>query len=91
MPRPNAAAAPLSEYLDRIGYRARFASSRGQALPMLRGGLQTDAVVYGATMPMMGGRAFVRQLRSEGSGTPVLLMTGMRPSRGGRRRCAPTR
>jgi CheY-like chemotaxis protein len=58
---------------------------------MLRGGLQTDAVVYDATMPMMGGRAFVRQLRSEGSGTPVLLMTGMRPSRGGRRRCAPTR
>ena len=91
MPRPNAAAAPLSGYLDGIGYRARFAPSGGQALAMLRGGLQTDAVVYDATMPIMGGRTFVRQLRSEGSGTPVLLMTGMRPSRGGGRRCAPTR
>jgi CheY-like chemotaxis protein len=68
--------ATLSGYLDRIGYRARFASSGEQALAMLRDGLQTDAVVYDdATRPAMGGGAFVRQLRSDGKLTPVLLMT----------------
>jgi len=68
--------ATLSGYLDRIGYRARFASSGEQALAMLRGGLQTDAVVYDdAIQPAMSGSAFVQQLRSDGKLTPVLLMT----------------
>jgi CheY-like chemotaxis protein len=74
--------ATLSEYLDGIGYHARFASSGGEALAMLRGGLQTDAVVYEAAMPVMGGSAFMRQLRADGSATPVLLMTAMRASHG---------
>ena len=42
---------------------------------MLRGGLQTDAVVYDAALPLMSGPAFVQQLRSDGNATPVLLMT----------------
>jgi len=68
--------ATLSGYLDRIGYRARFASSGEQALALLRDGLQTDAVVYDeAIQPAMSGRAFVEQLRSDGKLTPVLLMT----------------
>ena len=68
----------LADYLDRIGYRARFASGGPQALAMIRDGLQTDAVVYDATMPELGGPAFVRQLRSDGHRTPVLLMTAGR-------------
>ena len=67
--------ANLSGYLDRIGYRARFASSGPQALAMLRDGLQTDAVVYDAIEPGMSGGAFVHQLRSDGNATPVLLMS----------------
>src|SRR5258707_11906929 len=69
--------ATLSGSLDRIGYRARFASSGEQALTMLRDGLETDGVVYDdATRPAMGGGgAFVRQLRSDGKLPPVLLMT----------------
>jgi CheY-like chemotaxis protein len=65
----------LAGYLDRLGYRARFASSGPQALAMLRDGLQTDAVVYDATLPVMSGGAFVQQLRSDHNPTPVLLMT----------------
>jgi CheY-like chemotaxis protein len=60
----------LSEYLDGIGYRARFASSGEEAVALLRGGLQTDAVIYDATMPVMAGRAFVRQLRSTAARCP---------------------
>ena len=67
--------ATVAGYLDRIGYRARFASSGPQALAMLRGGLQTDAVVYDVALPIMSGPAFVQQLRSDGNATPVLLMT----------------
>ena len=67
--------ATLSEYLDRIGYRAHFASSGAEALAMLHGGLQTDAIVYDAAMPVMDGTAFVLQLHSEENRTPVLLMT----------------
>jgi len=67
--------ATVAGYLDRIGYRAPFASSGPQALAMLRGGLQTDAVVYDAALPVMSGPAFVQQLRSDGNATPVLLMT----------------
>jgi CheY-like chemotaxis protein len=67
--------ATLAGYLDRIGYRARFASSGGQALSMLREGLPADAVVYDANLPAMDGDAFVRQLRADGNLTPVLLMT----------------
>ena len=67
--------ATLSDYLDRIGYRAQFASSGAEALAMLHGGLETDAIVYDATMPVMGGTAFMRQLHSEENRTPVLLMT----------------
>jgi len=68
--------ANLSGYLDRIGYRARFASSGEQALAMLRDGLETDAVVYDeAIQPAMRGGAFVQQLRSDGNATPVLLMS----------------
>ena len=69
------ATATVAGYLDRIGYRARFASSGPQALAMLRGGLQTDAVVYDAALPVMNGPTFVQQLRSDGNPTPVLLMT----------------
>src|SRR5712664_1400280 len=65
----------LAGYLDRIGYRARFASSGPEALAMLRKGLQTDAVVYDAALPVMSGGAFVQQLRSDRNPTPVLLMT----------------
>jgi two-component system, NarL family, capsular synthesis sensor histidine kinase RcsC len=72
------ARAMLSDYLDRLGYRAQLASSRAQALAMLHGGLQVDAIVYDATMPVMGGSAFVRQLHSDANATPVLLMTGAR-------------
>ena len=68
----------LAEYLDRIGYRARFASGGPQALAMIREGVQTDAIVYDATMPDLGGPAFVQKLRSDGNATPVLLMTGGR-------------
>jgi CheY-like chemotaxis protein len=68
--------AMLSDYLDRIGYRPRSASNGCEALAMLRGdGQTTDAVVYDATLPSMGGRAFVQALRSGGSAIPVLLMT----------------
>jgi CheY-like chemotaxis protein len=68
--------ATLSDYLDRIGYRARFASSGEEALAMLRDGLETDAVVYDdAIQPAMSGGAFVQRLHSDGKLTPVLLMT----------------
>jgi len=70
--------ATLSDYLDRIGYRAVFASTSTEALAMLHAGLQTDAIVYDANMPAMGGTAFVRQLHSEGNSTRVLLMTARR-------------
>ena len=70
--------ATLSDYLDRIGYRAHFASSGAEALAMLHGGLQTDAIVYDAAMPVIDGAAFVRQLHSEENLTPVLLMTAAR-------------
>jgi CheY-like chemotaxis protein len=70
--------ATLSDYLDRIGYRALFASSGAEALAMLHAGVQTDAIVYDANMPAMGGTAFVRQLHSEGNSTRVLLMTAGR-------------
>jgi two-component system, OmpR family, response regulator len=72
----------LAEYLGRIGYRARFASGGPQALAMIREGLETDAVVYDATMPDMGGPAFVRQLRADGKAMPVLLMTAGRGADG---------
>jgi CheY-like chemotaxis protein len=64
----------LGGYLDRIGYRASFASSGPQALTMLREGLRPDAVVYDETLPVMTGSAFVQQLRSDGNSAPVLLM-----------------
>lgn len=67
--------ATVAGYLDRIGYRARFASTGAQALAMLRGGLQTDAVVYDAALPVMSGPAFAQQLRADGNPTPVLFMT----------------
>ncbi|MFL5278905.1 MAG: response regulator transcription factor [Myxococcales bacterium] len=70
--------ATLSEYLDRVGYRALFASTGAEALAMLHAGLQTDAIVYDANMPAMGGTAFLRQLHSEGNSTRVLLMTEKR-------------
>jgi CheY-like chemotaxis protein len=70
--------ATLSGYLDRIGYRAHFASSGAEALAMLHGGLQADAIVYDAAMPVMDGTAFVKQLHSEDNHTPVLLMTAAR-------------
>ena len=65
----------LAGYLDRIGYRTRFASSAPQALAMLREGVQTDAVVYDVREPAMSGSAFVQELRSDGNAMPVLLMT----------------
>jgi CheY-like chemotaxis protein len=68
----------LAEYLDRIGYRARFASGGPQALAMIREGVPTDAIVYDATMPDLGGPAFVQKLRADGNATPVLLMTAGR-------------
>ena len=43
---------------------------------MLRGGLETDAIVYDATMPAMDGSEFVRQLHARGDSTRVLFMTG---------------
>ena len=74
--------AMLADYLDRIGYRAEFASSGAEALAMLRGGLQTDGIVYDAAMPGMSGTTFVRQLHSDRNPTPVLLMTGGRGTEG---------
>jgi CheY-like chemotaxis protein len=65
----------LTGYLNGIGYRTRVASNGADALAILRGGLQTDAVVYDASLPAMGGRAFVAQLGSDRAATPVLLMT----------------
>jgi CheY-like chemotaxis protein len=70
--------ATLAAWFDRVGYRAHYASSGPEALAMLRGGLQADAIVYDASLPSMGGTAFVRQLHSEGNPTPVLLMTAAR-------------
>jgi CheY-like chemotaxis protein len=71
-----AARATLLDYLGRIGYRPRSASTGREALALLRGdGQTTDAVVYDATLPSMGGRAFLQALRSGGSAIPVLLMT----------------
>ncbi|MFL5309869.1 MAG: hypothetical protein ACJ79H_05380 [Myxococcales bacterium] len=67
--------ATLSGYLDRIGYRAQFASGGDEALAMLRDGLQAAAVVYDdVVQPAMSGSAFVQQLRSDGKLTPVLVM-----------------
>jgi CheY-like chemotaxis protein len=70
--------ATLSEYLDRIGYRALFAESGEEALAMLHAGVQTDAIVYDANMPAMGAAAFVRQLHCDGNPTRVLVMTERR-------------
>jgi CheY-like chemotaxis protein len=70
-----AAKATLSAWFDRVGYRAHYASNGSEALAMLHGGLQADAVVYNASMPDLSGTAFVRQLHSERNLVPVLLMT----------------
>lgn len=70
--------ATLSAWFDRVGYRSCYASSGAEALAMLRGGLQADAIVYDAGLPDMSGTAFVRQLHSDGNLTPVLAMTAAR-------------
>ncbi|QPL05297.1 MULTISPECIES: response regulator transcription factor [Actinomyces] len=64
----------LGPYLERTGLRVLLASDGLEALDVLAAN-RVDIVVTDVLMPRMDGRELVRRLRSQGTWTPVILLT----------------
>ena len=66
----------LSEYLGGIGYEARFATSGGRALDLLRSAPLPDVIVCGDWKSGLSVPDFIGRLRADAatSGLPVLRM-----------------
>ncbi|WP_366180857.1 response regulator transcription factor [Actinomyces timonensis] len=64
----------LGPYLERTGLRVLLASDGREALDVLAAN-RVDIVVTDVLMPRMDGRELVRRLRSQGTWTPVILLT----------------
>ncbi len=64
----------LSPFLERAGFRVDTAPDGEQALDLMRA-RSPDLVVLDVLMPRLDGRAVLRQLRTSGNWTPVILLT----------------
>ncbi len=66
--------ANLSPLLERAGFHVDVAADGEQALDLIRA-RGPDLVVLDVLMPRLDGRAVLRQLRTSGNWTPVILLT----------------
>ncbi len=64
----------LAPFFERTGYRVLKAANGQQALHCLQGE-KVDALILDVLMPLLDGRAVLRQLRQAGNWTPVILLT----------------
>lgn len=64
----------LAPFFERTGYRVLKADNGQQALHCLQGE-KVDALILDVLMPLLDGRAVLRQLRQAGNWTPVILLT----------------
>jgi CheY-like chemotaxis protein len=63
-----------------IGYLVEEAGSAAQALAALQAGERMEVVVTDYLMPGMTGAGLIAELRANGVGIPVLLITGYAPA-----------
>lgn len=64
----------LGPFFERAGYRVLTAANGQQALQCLQAE-KVDALILDVLMPLLDGRAVLRQLRQAGNWTPVILLT----------------
>jgi DNA-binding response OmpR family regulator len=64
----------LAPFFERAGYGVLTAANGQQALQCLQAE-QVDALILDVLMPLLDGRAVLRQLRQAGNWTPVILLT----------------
>ncbi len=64
----------LEPLFERAGYRVVTAANGQQALQRLESE-KVDALILDVLMPLLDGRAVLRQLRQAGNWTPVILLT----------------
>lgn len=64
----------LAPFFERAGYRVFTAANGQQALQCLQAE-KVDALILDVLMPLLDGRAVLRQLRQAGNWTPVILLT----------------
>jgi signal transduction histidine kinase/CheY-like chemotaxis protein len=69
-----------AEMLRDIGYLVEEAGSAAQALAALQAGERMEVVVTDYLMPGMTGAGLIAELRANGVGIPVLLITGYAPA-----------
>ena len=74
--------ATTADMLSDIGYLVIEASSGEEALGVLRGGAQVDAVVTDHLMPGMSGVDLARAIQETWPNTPVLIVSGYAESAG---------
>jgi PAS domain S-box-containing protein len=68
--------AGTAEMLRDLGHKVAEARGGAQALALLEGGLQVDAVVSDYKMPHLDGIAFAHLAREARPGLPILIITG---------------
>jgi DNA-binding response OmpR family regulator len=64
----------LAPFLERSGYTVLVARDGEQALALVESDAP-DAIILDVLMPKLDGREVLRQLRSQGNWTPILLLT----------------
>ena len=64
----------LSSFLERAGFTVSTSANGDEALKQIENA-SPDLVVMDVLMPIMDGRQALRQLRSQGNWTPVILLT----------------
>ena len=67
----------VAETLRDEEFAVSVASNGLEALNLLEGGLHPDALVVDLAMPVMDGRALVREMRQRGWDVPVLILSAV--------------
>ena len=65
-----------AEMLRELGHKVTDVGSGPEALDLLAGGLEVDAVVTDYKMPRMDGAELARRIRESRPSLPVLIITG---------------